>query len=63
MKEDREQGTGALHISFTSEESKQPVRIVNAFGDDLTDWQYDAREDSDEEVEELARYKLAYEIK
>jgi hypothetical protein len=44
---------------------KEPekVRIVNEFGDDMTDFVWDGPEDSDEEVEELLPFKTDFERK
>lgn len=41
----------------------EKVRVVNEFGDDMTDLLWDGPEDSDEEVEELLPFKTAYEQK
>lgn len=42
-----------MKINF-DDEPKEPIKLINKFGDDLTEFIYDAQEDSEEEIPELA---------
>lgn len=57
-----------MRVSFATsdnEEIKEPPRprVITKFGDDMTNYIWDAAENSDDEVEELKVLKTQFEIK